>query len=1002
MGQPHLSFAKNVVLIVVLVICPLVAFTQDRCGAVEYTAILKEQGLLRETNPAFERWLLQKQKERAGRTGPLRTKETYQVPVVVHVIHNGETLGLGKNISDAQIISQLSVLNKDYQRLNADAANTPAEFQGVAGAFDLEFVLARQNPEGLATNGIVRVQGTKTSWTINDNYQLKSLSYWPAEDYLNIWVCNLSDFLGYAQFPVSGLPGLENSSTNSLTDGVVIAYNAFGSSDDGAFNLLANYSKGRTATHEIGHFFGLKHIWGDDDGACDGTDYVNDTPNQAGSTGGCPAHPRLTCSNVTSMFQNYLDYTNDVCMNLFTQGQVERMITIIENSPRRASLTSSHGLADPLPVANDLGIKNVITPQPGECSTTVTPAAEVRNYGGNTISSARIRIRKDGVITETKDFTFTPALGALESTAAAFAPLAFTGGNHNVTFEILLTNGAADPQASNNTMSQDFFIPPVIAVPFLETFNSVPSSWTILNPDQNRTWELASAPAGAANTAMKMDFFNYEDHTGEIDLLLTPVFDLTSAPAALLKFDVSHARFQSSNDGLKVILLEDCNTDISQGTVVYDKSGASLATVSSTSAVFTPAGAGDWRNEGVDLSLYAGQDHLQLAFVGYNDWGNNLYVDNISLTTDPVHDVSLTAVVAPSPVSCLNQVIPGIHIKNTGTLVGSLRVVASVNGQNTTHILSGLSIPGNTEADIELDQLSLSDGENEITFEITEVNGSPDFNPADNTIFLRTVVNKATDAIPIRQNFEGVFENTWTIVNPSDGMNWQKKSVEKNTALYFNGFANSLPGDAGWLVSPVLDFSAASEAGLSYDLSYAYRSNTSDQFYILASTDCGYTFSDTLLFLQGNALAEGKSSSVAWEPGDESDWSTNFIALPGLAGQPDTRVAFVFVNDKGNNIYIDNIEFYVSDSPLKLDEPFAVHPNPVEDGIANITFNLPEKDDVLVDIADPVGKILISENLTGILNQTFPFSLSGRPAGLYFVRVRTSDQVIVKKILVIR
>jgi hypothetical protein len=107
-------------------------------------------------------------------------------------------------------------------------------------------VLARQDPEGLATTGIVRIQGPVSSWSINDNYELKALSYWPAEDYLNIWVCNLTGVLGYSQFPVSGPPGLENSSDNRLTDGVVIAYNAFGSKDDGPFNLLNKYGKGRT------------------------------------------------------------------------------------------------------------------------------------------------------------------------------------------------------------------------------------------------------------------------------------------------------------------------------------------------------------------------------------------------------------------------------------------------------------------------------------------------------------------------------------------------------------------------------------------------------------------------------------------------------------------------------------------------------------------------------------------------------------------------------------
>src|SRR5690606_1866302 len=135
----------------------------------------------------------------------------------------------------------------------------------------------------------------KNSYTINDNYVLKAHSYWPAEDYLNVWVCNMTGLLRYAQFPVSPLPGLENSSNNRLTDGVVIAYNVFGSDDYGSFNLLSKYKKGRTTTHEIGHFLGLRHIWGDDEGSCDGTDYVNDTPNQSDRSTGCPNYPQTSC-----------------------------------------------------------------------------------------------------------------------------------------------------------------------------------------------------------------------------------------------------------------------------------------------------------------------------------------------------------------------------------------------------------------------------------------------------------------------------------------------------------------------------------------------------------------------------------------------------------------------------------------------------------------------------------------------------------------------------------
>jgi Pregnancy-associated plasma protein-A/Secretion system C-terminal sorting domain len=999
---PLKSFLKYVYLLILLAFCPFAAFPQDRCGTVEYIARLKEQKLLLENSVQFERWLLQKQTDKLRRNGALRTSATYQIPVVVHVIHNGEAIGSGKNISDAQIASQLSVLNKDYKRLNADAVNTPAEFQPIAGVFDVEFVLAKQNPEGLSTNGIVRVQGTKTSWTMNDNYELKSLSYWPAEDYLNIWVCNMSDFLGYAQFPVSGLPGLENSSANRLTDGVVIAFDAFGSSDDGAFSLQSNYDKGRTATHEIGHFFGLIHIWGDDDGACNGTDNVNDTPNQGGSTSGCPAHPRATCTGVTSMFQNYLDYTNDDCMNLFTQGQVERMITIIENSPRRASLTNSPALSDPLPLANDLGIKDIITPDAGECSAMFIPALEIRNYGSNIISNARIRVKKDGVEAETKDFNFSPALALLGSTTVTFSELSFSTGNHNVTFEILLTNGVPDASAPNNVLAQDVFIPQAIGIPFLETLNSIPPSWSIINPDQNTTWELANAPTNQPNTALKMGFYNYEDHTGEVDLAVTPVFDLSSAPAALLKFDVAYSRFQSSNDGLKVVLLNNCNTDIGQGVVVYNKSGASLATTTASSSEFTPGSAAEWRNEAVDLTLYIGQNNLQLAFVGYNDWGNNLYLDNISLTTSPIHDVTLKGVIAPSPVSCQNQVPPILRIQNAGTLITSLKVVSIINGQSSTQTFTGLSLSGNTETELNLAPINLADGENQISFELTEPNGVDDFNPADNQRAMRIIVNKSVDEIPLRENFENDIETQWTTVNPTDGMSWETTTVGTTTALYFNAFDNTLFGDESWFVSPVLDFSRAEQASLSYDLSYAYRSNTSDKLYILASKDCGYTFNDTLSLKSGSELSDGKNSTTSWEPQNEADWVNKSLDLSALAGEQNVRIAFVFVNDSGNNLYLDNIEFFVSDAPLRLEETFAIYPNPVPDGMANIAFNLPQKDAVTVDILDSMGKILLTETLEDVLNQTFPLSLEGRSSGVYLVRIKTGGQVFMKKIIVLK
>jgi len=236
-------------------------------------------------------------------------------------------------------------------------------------------------------------------------------------------------------------------------------------------------------------------------------------------------------------------------------------------------LLSSHGLSNPSPLPNDLGIRAVISPLDGECSSSVTPIIEVRNYGSNMVSSTRITVTIDGVLAETKNFTITP-LSALQSTTLSFSPIPFASGTHTVSFEVTLTNGVADGSSSNNKMSRSVIIPETTSLPIIETFNSIPDLWEIINPDLKTTWQTAPAPnEDPANTAAKMDFFNYEDNFGEIDLLVTPVFDLSTEPVALLLFDVAYARFQDDHDGLKVIVLTNCNADVNQGTVVYDKSG---------------------------------------------------------------------------------------------------------------------------------------------------------------------------------------------------------------------------------------------------------------------------------------------------------------------------------------------------------------------------------------------------------------------------------------------
>ncbi len=335
------SLKKNAYFFILLFFISNASHSQERCGTVPYSLQNRKIGVINERDVQFEQWLVEKIKFRKDLEKEKRVVAiSHKIQVIVHIIHNGESVGAGTNISDEQVFSQIAVLNKDFKRQNKDAVNTPAEFQSLAGASSIEFVLAQTDPNGLPSKGINRIKGLMPEYTIENDQELKAQSYWPAENYLNIWVCNLSDRFGYTQFPVSTLPGLENSSKSRLTDGIVISFEVFGSTDDGNFQLHPSYVKGRTTTHEMGHFLGLRHIWGDKPD-CTGDDHVDDTPIQSTETVGCPAHPVKECpvSNPQSkMFQNFLDYTDDICMNLFTKGQIERMITVLENSPRRASL----------------------------------------------------------------------------------------------------------------------------------------------------------------------------------------------------------------------------------------------------------------------------------------------------------------------------------------------------------------------------------------------------------------------------------------------------------------------------------------------------------------------------------------------------------------------------------------------------------------------------------------------------------------------------------------
>ncbi|MBL4755794.1 MAG: T9SS type A sorting domain-containing protein, partial [Flavobacteriales bacterium] len=274
------------------------------------------------------------------------------IPTVVHVIHNPASPD--QNIPDSVIYSQIEVLNEDFRRMNADAVSTRLIFDSIAADIEVEFCLASFDTAGNPITGINRIVSTATAFDVgfggmNDMKFAASggADAWPRDQYLNIWVCNMtflglpSALLGFAQFP----------GDDPVTDGVVIQYNFMGRTNDPA---QSDSSAGRTTTHEVGHWLGLRHIWADDHnpftnvGTCDSSDFVDDTPNQEGPSNYTCTLGANSCSAESAywgttdppdMVENFMDYSSDLCANLFSMGQKTRMLSFLNTD--RLPLQSS-------------------------------------------------------------------------------------------------------------------------------------------------------------------------------------------------------------------------------------------------------------------------------------------------------------------------------------------------------------------------------------------------------------------------------------------------------------------------------------------------------------------------------------------------------------------------------------------------------------------------------------------------------------------------------------
>lgn len=519
---------KKILFTICLLVINMAVFSQntktiyERCSSIDYENYLRENNSNRKSINEFEKWLqpLIAEEKQARLKSRNTSNSVIKIPVVIHIIHNGDAIGAGENISTEQALSQIEVLNNDFRR----KLGTPGYNTHPAGAdTEIEFVMAKRKPDGTATNGIDRVQVSNTQFTSMANVEtMKQTTVWDTNKYLNMWTVRIgggtslwNGTLGYAQFPsYSGISGMgyNNPTTEALTDGLVMRHDAFGSREiwpTGTYGGF-EYDKGRTTTHEIGHWAGLRHIWGDD--SC-GNDFCADTPTAHDANYGCPSVVDCNGSG-NEMVENYMDYTDDLCMNIFTLDQKNRIMTVFKNADRRNTLLYSDALV-PVGLSLEAGI-TLEKDGVNNCSAVLSPILKLKNYGTTPITSAEITYSLDGSNTQTYNYSGNIAAGA--STNINLNNLTFTSENQSFYSNITKINGVSnDGFADNNSLQKTVYKPKAT------TSNNLTLKLQLDRYGSEVSWELRNSSAAIINSGN-----GYTNSSTLPSLLNIPFNNLTS------------------------------------------------------------------------------------------------------------------------------------------------------------------------------------------------------------------------------------------------------------------------------------------------------------------------------------------------------------------------------------------------------------------------------------------------------------------------------------------
>lgn len=620
------------------IICISPGIAQDHCATMPRLDSLFEKNISLKKNFEAQRnsFNARLQQRRALSQRSNAAEITYTIPVVFHIVLPDPSV-----VADAQLQAQLEVLNRAFSGTNADSSSIPSWFKPLFAKSYIRFCLAQRTPDDAPSTGITRTTASSTSFTYDDKVKYSSsggTDSWNTGNYFNVWICRLgSNLLGYATFPGDG---------DADAQGVVIDYRTL---PGGSYQ---NYNTGKTLCHETGHYFNLYHIWGDDDGACTGTDYVDDTPNQANSSSGCSSGiktDKCTPGGNGILYQDYMDYSNDNCLIMFTTEQAERMEYAL--TTYRSSLLSSQGCIPVHLYPYDAALIAVYEPAQRLCAPLFSPLITIKNKGTETLTSLDINVLLNNEKIGT--YKWSGNLSSWDTVAVSLPQYNINEGNYTLTIQLANPNGQADNDTANNAVSASllYYSSATAIQESFEGDGNLPAGWDIISSNNTAGWQKTDGVARTGITSISKVKDDY-GNGGKAWLRMPEVY-FTGVDSAYLSFMIAAAPLTSGSAGyadtLEVLLSRDCGRSYQS---LYKKYNTSLNTGGSVASAFNPSGA-EWRKDTVSLLNYINKGNIMLAFriINYNQ--SNIYIDDVNVFTVTVNP-NLKAkgfMVTPNPAS---------------------------------------------------------------------------------------------------------------------------------------------------------------------------------------------------------------------------------------------------------------------------------------------------------------------------------------------------------------